>query len=631
MLLHSFRQFEPLNSFVFKEGGEAPNYSVPVGDESLPASAPGLDNSDSQDSAVEAEADKKEKTPVDSEAAKAKRDAKVASARKKAKRGKEVIRKRLDRKDILDEEEQAIYVPKIREAIEVFSPDRWYEFVKKHQEYNGNYKDWNKDFCNLLVEAGQATPEEVKDPKIQRKYVAGLQYFLTDHFSSAGVSFELNDGKKINKFTYVDGLLGGYTISVLGAYLTSPLYGKKKAEWTRLEGGLHDDFVKGKGGRKKEFGDAVGHLRSQLENADYTKAGLSTVQVNPGEPVDPNVATVPEDGEVVTVEGEQVEVASVEEERIKNGSDALVSRMTARGYNLGRYRQVNRLQKDFEREVQEIYNNPNRSPDISGIGVYLNNIDGSWPQIAFDDYEEMWGDSNVDQKQLDDKLMDSLNHLKSSVDDYHRLFGVIFKQTKEKYGKQFAQFLKTHSLPKGFNLKNTNPINTETIMVDGGDGKPFSHSYDYDNPQYVAQRKRIEKTDLEKKDGIDGFYQKFFDKNPTKVIANWGELQASLKDPKENSTNRLLSYFNLDANEKNQNKIMKQINQVILLGNMYLTDSKFNEIQGNFRKDLRDRFVLLDGGYSSYYENYQGRDDEFISELLSPQDKLQPHIASTSH
>ncbi|MCK5607246.1 hypothetical protein KAR91_35510, partial [Candidatus Pacearchaeota archaeon] len=484
-----------------------------------------------------------------------------------------------------------------------------------------------KDFCNLLVEAGQATAEEVKNPKNQRKYVAGLQYFLTDHFSSAGVSFELNDGKKINKFTYVDGLLGGYTVSVLGAYLTSPLYGKKKEEWTRLEGGLHDDFTKGKSGRKKEFGAAVTHLRGQLDNADYTKAGISTVEVKPGAPVNPNVVAdsnpivspVSPDKKDGEVQQSSVEVASVEEKRIRKDALLLSGRMTRGRFYQGRYFAINNIYEQQKKDVQEIKGTPDKDPDVLWFGGKLNNLDGSWSQVAHDDYFEMWDESESEDKQFDSDLIDSLSHLEDTVEDYHRLVGRIFELTESKYGNRFKEFLRKHSLPNGFDVQNTSP--TEDI----GDG---NGSVIVDSPQFAAQKKKIDKPELKDKRTIDAFYGKFFNKKPIKVLANWSEFQSLLKNPKEDSKALLLKYFHLDEDELGQKKILGQINEVILLKNMHLTDSEFHTARNDFKKDFDARCALLDGGYEVYYERYEGKDDEFITELLSPRDKLQPHVAS---
>ncbi len=215
--------------------------------------------------------------------------------KQKAQQGLEAIHRNLELMGVFkNKAERLKYVGRIREAIETLRPDRLYEFVKTHQKYKGDYRQWNREFCELLG-------EDDLSPAEQRKYVAGLQAFLTGRFTEADppVVFELREGNRINRFTYVDGMLGGYTVSVLGAYLTSDLYQKRNKEWETPYANLDLEFAK-KGRRKKEFGKAIQHLKSQLADEE------------PAEPQKKSTEEVAEDKEAA--EGKEAEKREGEEQ-----------------------------------------------------------------------------------------------------------------------------------------------------------------------------------------------------------------------------------------------------------------------------------------------------------------------------
>ncbi|MBN1259002.1 hypothetical protein JXA05_04575 [Candidatus Peregrinibacteria bacterium] len=162
--------------------------------------------------------------------------------------------------DKLKEKEK--YVKKIKEAIEKVDPDKWYQFCLDHMSYAGNFRQWNKDFsANVLGETNT-------NAKTERKNAAGLQYLLTEAFVSGGFAFQLREGGKINRFTYVDGMIGGYTVSALRAFLTSRLYAKRKDNW-ELEYATLSDKVK-KQSTRTEFDKAINHLSQLLGEAPKT-------------------------------------------------------------------------------------------------------------------------------------------------------------------------------------------------------------------------------------------------------------------------------------------------------------------------------------------------------------------------
>ena len=110
--------------------------------------------------------------------------------------------------------------------------DRLHAFVLAHREYGtgkNSYRQWNEDFCTtfgLPVEKGKDKHKEYK------KYVSALQYYLGHHFNEhkAKDVFEVKKGKRANPFVYMDGKMGGYTMSVLGEYWNHKFHPLQKEE-----------------------------------------------------------------------------------------------------------------------------------------------------------------------------------------------------------------------------------------------------------------------------------------------------------------------------------------------------------------------------------------------------------------
>ncbi|MBU0576970.1 hypothetical protein KJ742_02360 [Patescibacteria group bacterium] len=174
-----------------------------------------------------------------------------------AQAGLETVRKRVTREIFDNEAEKQKYISDVREVL-AENPNKWYEFVKTHQEYNGNWSEWNREF------AEQVLGKTGLNQRDQRKCVGALQEILTEDFADPqyGIKFELVEGRRTNGFTYIDGMMGGYTVSVLGAYLTT-IYEHKKPEWQRFRATLHADFRTGR--RDAEYKKAIDHLERQLE------------------------------------------------------------------------------------------------------------------------------------------------------------------------------------------------------------------------------------------------------------------------------------------------------------------------------------------------------------------------------
>lgn len=481
MLLYHFYNFEFSHSFVFKDIPSRPASIGGVFD--LPVSVP---------PEVKSEVKKVEKsddasvTPPEIQAPIArpeviKKEKRLEQIGKKARaeRGQLAIERRLDRKEILTDEERPKYVLKIKEAIEKLGPDRWYEFVsaKEHQHYNGDYKKWNADFCNLLLDAGQTTAEEIKDPVIQRKYTAGLQCFLVDQFASASITFELGSGNRVNKFTYVDGYLGGYTMSALGAYLKSPLYAPaSKVDKTKWDSALLESELGSKfktPGRQKEFSTALTHLTDQFREADFSKVGQSTVDASQVEPVGPNPNSDQDNPTEIATQGEKNIKLEDFPEKQRGGFEQLAERaksladkraMNSMGLELlsERISELNEELDSFKKDSTEALGpNPDTEVDIDIIDDdYMR--PNAWPRKAYDEWVRLYKQLEVmdsrftDPDQVEAKktaVLQAFKDYKDALKEYFDKEKEIASELKEKLKQNIFREFSKYDFPSDIDVK----------------------------------------------------------------------------------------------------------------------------------------------------------------------------------
>ncbi len=168
-------------------------------------------------------------------------------------------RKRIQR-ELFGRDKLGPYIDKIKDSIEKMDPDKLRKFIQAHNSYSGDFRTWNKDLFELFsvkLKKGQLARRE------HARFAAALQIFLADNFKSKGDVFQAKRGKKANPFIYIDGKLGGYTISVLAAYWNNKYPEKKETSGELAYADLSDDFRNRKRS-KKAFDAAIVHLKNKL-------------------------------------------------------------------------------------------------------------------------------------------------------------------------------------------------------------------------------------------------------------------------------------------------------------------------------------------------------------------------------
>ncbi|MBU1018017.1 hypothetical protein KKA33_03235 [Patescibacteria group bacterium] len=570
MLLFSFEHPQPENlfygkRFVFKDREGASLLQVKHYGEKIP----GAEKTDEpeektfkgqKDSAEASEVPKEtlDKRPI--EKSEKDRTRRIEQVKQEARKGRETIHRRLERLGVFkNKAERLKYVGKVRDAIEKLKPDQWYKFVKEHQIYNGDYRQWNKDFCELLGGSKLS-------PAVQRKYVAGLQAFLTGRFAEAAspVKFELKEGKRINRFTYVDGMLGGYTVSVLGAYLTSDLYNKKKSEWKRLYATLNPEFTAKQKGRQKTFDKAILHLKSQL--VAKTPLPQELTGENKDQKEEKNSQKPPQ-------EEKRSEESAVEE---KEQEKKLETSVEAVMKNVNRY-----AKREVQQELDELRNEnivdlraihkEGRDPDAFGI-LTNNSFDDkewSWPYWAYKEYEnayEAWEENQDDPETIKQKdkawyiLKVSVEgDAKAGKESYYQLIQDRFKELRKEKKEELKKLYKKY-----------------TYLIKPGDS---NHALSKELP--TARKLNREMKNL------------FGEDMPSEEIKNWGELMKSLKDPQ--LADSLKYRISMD-----EETVVKEVNKMIRLNNRNILRTHLAAMAVRFRGELGKELKSFKDGYETW-------------------------------
>lgn len=203
--------------------------------------------------------------------------------------------KRRVERELFGKETLKGYVDKVSESIENFDPKSLWGWIEERKVYD-NYRQWNKEFCKDIMGL------EIKDLTAgeQMKYAAALQIYLADHFFQQKKKdiFQTRRGKKANPYIYIDGKLGGYTMSVFAEYWNNKYfnedYKQKNPDNVKLGHSKLSKRLEGKPGNKKVYDAALAHLRKQLggseavpgspEKAEELAGHLSRFHIEKGVP-----------------------------------------------------------------------------------------------------------------------------------------------------------------------------------------------------------------------------------------------------------------------------------------------------------------------------------------------------------
>jgi len=521
-----------------------------------------------------------------------------------------------------DDAERQKYVDIIKAEIEKLKPEDLLKFVKDHNEYNGDYETWNNEFCTLLG-------KKDLDPDEQRKYIAGLQAFLTDEFANAQppVKFELKDGKRINKFTYVDGFLGGYTVSVLGVYITSDKYKNRDSNWKRdeLYAKLKPEYAEEDEDRKDKFDKALAHLRGQLAVQPAVpggppagaKAPASTPGAKPAPapapPPRPAVAKLyPEEQAKKDKEWNEALQRAQRSEQLRKNADTLIDKTLRED----KTHWAENIAKIYSSEFAKLSDKYGGDPDRVGrfsefrrIPVFYGN-DNIWPAEIFKKYKEAYDQVTKNPSAENIKRKDELYQMLSkSAADYSQLTKEIVAKLKGKYEPGLRVLIGSYELPHDVYIYNLEPIKLSA----GAQGRSWKKE---EPEQYKKQREAIERVELQNPDKIDEFYAKYFKEPPKRAFDNWDALAKMLKSPKD-----LEDYFIGVSPEG----IVARVRQIILYRNMHRVYWESEWYKSEFNKELGIAIKALDSNFETYYKDYKGiKDKDFVADISSGQVKERP-------
>ena len=481
----------------------------------------------------------------------------------------------------------------ISDALEKFSPDKWRKFVVDHQKYSGGFRQWNTDLCTFLGKAKLSAKQE-------RQYACGLQMCLARKFAKKGFFVELDKkDKKTNGFTYTEGFLGPYTISVLAGFLNSDLYAKKdpNKEWKDLSfAKLDKTHAYGKKtSRQNEFNEAIAHLKEGLgmkkEKEDGTKDNIDEENPTPENKVKP----------------ESVQLLSKLSEKEKEQVVKLTGAVCTYGaFKLKKFKKLNKKQKkDFEAVAKVM------DPAAPWFPAF-DNIKDSWPDQAFSEYKKAY--DNVDEDET--RVGNEHARLSNAIDDYLKQSEAVVEKLERKYEPKVSKLVIDYSLPNSLDITDLSPVKKEatTNWNSGADERRVP------NAQYTEQKGKIFKKRLQTPEGrnifFDGYFaekscpKKIFNKKTTEE--NWKDLKKFL-DPKK-SEEQFKQYF---TGRDKEDQIIGEINETICLNNMYIVNDEYQKLQKNFNTDLDSALGTLDKNYGKYYGEYKGKKGkDFVADIL---------------
>lgn len=514
---------------------------------------------------------------------------------KKKPRKKEVVRKSTHdalerRRNELEKElkeQLKPYIGKIKESIETMEGDKLYEFVKTHPAYGdegSRYTDWNRHFFEYF--GFKKLDTKASDSQEQARYASALQLYLGHHFNeqSGGKDiFQARSRKGANPFIYIDGKLGGFTMSVLAEYWNDKFYPTKKdkTKYSKLgHARLGDGFAK-KGNNQKIFNEALAYLDRQL------KGGVSQEVQKPSPPVSqkgspplsPEVKAVP----AVQPQKKIIKIEDLPRE-IQDGVKGLLTHMVDRPEQKRIDRQkelVSELLTDEKSEINEFRRaGPDAEWDIDVIDDEYTRPD-SWPRDAYKRYQTAyleWEKADREYKKIkksvfrgeQEKLraknhtdelyelqLEALGELETAITRYFEEEDEIYEKTNEELRRKIIAESAQYKFPPNFDLSKMNVGN-----------------FAYRHPQVRLLGQQVP-TDLWYKDGVkqsSGAILSFYlQKVPTVPFAKKEDFHQAIRPDKIDKLENIFRYHH---------DPIKAFNALIYINNI----EQFNQAVHSFTK-----------------------------------------------
>jgi len=560
--------------------------------------------------------------------------------RRTVREGVQKTKKRLE-EDLFGKDKLESYTKELKEAIERLGPDKLYEFIKAHNSYSGDYKKWNSDLCKTFgLKLNENEPEEQE----HMRYAAALQLYLAEYFVKKGDVFQTLRGKIANPFIYIDGKLGGYTISALAAYWNEK-YPEKKKEKGELK---YADLEKEYGEQRKNkeiFDEAIAHLQKKLGQpsgpvapgtppaAPAPKPGAKPAGAPPvapggappaapatgpdfvGPPEPPTVKPSEEskaDKEKKEREWNEALQRAQRSEQLRKNADTLIDKTLREDKTHWAENIAKTYSTEFAKLSDKYSGDPDRVDRFSEfrrIPVFYGN-DNIWPAEIFKKYKEAYDQVTKNPSAENIKRKDELYQMLSkSAADYSQLTKEIVAKLKGKYEPGLRVLIGSYELPHDVYIYNLEPIKLSA----GAQGRSWKKE---EPEQYKKQREAIERVELQNPDKIDEFYAKYFKEPPKRAFDNWDALAKMLKSPKD-----LEDYFIGVSPEG----IVARVRQIILYRNMHRVYWESEWYKSEFNKELGIAIKALDSNFETYYKDYKGiKDKDFVADISSGQVKERP-------
>jgi len=536
-------------------------------------------------------------------------------------KGIENARKRIENQ--LGKEKLQPYIDNLKAAIEKKeNSEKLHKFIEDRNTFSGNSEEWNKDFCDTF---SLNLKEDEPEDQDHMRYAAALQIYLAEYFvkQNKGDVFQTLKGKKANPFIFIDGKLGGYTISALAAYWNDKYFNDKsilkKLDYAKLE----EEYGNNKK-NKEIFGKAIDYLKGQLSGQPAganpppapgqsltaalaaapgtTAAKSSSDFVGPPEP--PTAKKSEEskaDKEKKDREWNEAVDRIQKSEKLRKNADTftssvLMEQKTSRGIDIKRFSetQFGKLRDEYNRDPNE----------IGFTSVYRNDYyRGSWPREIFKRYKDAYENAKKNSSPENEKRRDDLYQMLSkSASDYNDFTKKIVERLKSKYEPALRVLIGTYSLPDGVDIGYLSPTTTEMGFSQWSQGRIV------ETIQNKKQRELIKPTELQNPSKIDEFYAKYFKEPPKRTVESWDVLAKLLKSPTE-----LKNYFAGISDEG----IKDRVNNIILFKNMHTVYWRSEWYKREFNKELDSAVAALDSNFENYYKDYKDKKDkDFVADLM---------------
>lgn len=472
------------------------------------------------------------------------------------------------------------YEKTIRESLENLENfDRLRKFIESHTAYGANYLAWNSEFCEMLELKGE-DEKSPPNPVEQRRYVAALQLVLADVFSKQE-SKDIFDAKRVRKnpFTYIDGRMGAYTVSVLAAYWNGKYSESKKV--TLKFAGLDQKFGE-KGDNQKMFNDAIAFLEGQLKGVSQTVAGgpTSASESSPDLELYPLPSPTPELDPIQLRQAETLTQAVAP-------TAAIADRLN---FNFEEQK------KDFEWLRDE------KGKDIHAW-FWKNSFDidkDSWPAKSYRDYERLYDEDKDAGRPLRKETLAAWDRLWQSINDYRDQARLAHERLEKTYRLKVKRLVYSYDLPTGVDWTNLNPVEV-VESVDGPSTTIKSHLY-------RTQEEKILPAELRERDKLSDFFRRYFNSAPNRILKDWAELENTVKSPTE-----IEQYFSgLD-----RPTILKRVEAMIHLNNMYRAHDEVEKLKADYGRERASYMASLNGNYEQFYQNFKGNPKaDFVTHLF---------------